>query len=85
MVNKFVEESADITYTDSTGTKVKAADIKNNSSKYTEILKSNIEDLVVYTKKDKVYIDVNPVKLLKMFGLDTQDTSKIVNITSVAI
>lgn len=85
VINKFAEESVDITYTDSTGSKVKAADIKNNSSKYAEILKSNIEDLVVYTKKDKVYIDVNPAKLLKMFGLETQDTSKIVNITSVAI
>lgn len=85
VINKFAEESVDITYTDSTGSKVKAADIKNNSSKYAEILKSNIEDLVVYTKKDKVYIDVNPAKLLKLFGLETQDTSKIVNITSVAI
>ena len=85
VVNKLVEVSADLTYTDSTGAIVNASDIKNNTSKYTEIIKNNIENLVIYSRKDKVYVDVNPISLLKILGLNTSNSSKIVDVTSVAI
>ena len=85
VVNKLVEVSADLTYTDSTGAIVNASDIKNNTSKYTEIIKNNIENLVIYSRKDKVYVDVNPISLLKILGLNTSNSSKIVEVTSVAI
>ena len=74
-----------MTYTDSTGAIVNASDIKNNTSKYTEIIKNNIENLVIYSRKDKVYVDVNPISLLKILGLNTSNSSKIVDVTSVAI
>ena len=85
VVNKLVEVSADLTYTDSTGAIVNASDIKNNTSKYTEIIKNNNENLVIYSRKDKVYVDVNPISLLKILGLNTSNSSKIVDVTSVAI
>ena len=34
---------------------------------------------------DKVYVDVNPISLLKILGLNTSNSSKIVDVTSVAI
>ena len=53
--------------------------------KYTEIIKNNIENLVIYSRKDKVYVDVNPISLLKILGLSTSNSSKVVDVTSVAI
>lgn len=85
IINKFVEISADVTYTDSSNTVVKASDIKSNSSKYIESIKDNVDKLVIYTRKDKLYVDVNRSQLMELLGLKSTDNTKVIEITSISI
>ena len=50
LVNKFAEATAEEKFEGD----VTASSIKENSSKYTAIVKENIEKLVMYTRKDKL-------------------------------
>lgn len=85
IVNKFTEISADVTYTDSSSTIVKPSDIKANSSKYIDVLKDNVDKLVIYTRKEKLYVDVNSSQLMELLGLKATDNTKIIEITSISI
>lgn len=85
IVTKFTEISADVTYTDSSSAVVKASDIKANSSKYIDVLKDNVEKLVIYTRKEKLYVDVNSSQLMDLLGLKATDNTKIIEITSISI
>lgn len=85
VINKFLELSTDIVFTDSANAQVKSSDIKTDSTKYISVIKENIENLVIYIRKDKLYVDVNPTKLMEILGLKVVDTTKLVEITSVAI
>lgn len=84
VINKFVEISGDVVYTDTANVQVSLSDIKANSGKYSEIIKSNIDKLVIYTRKDKLYVDVNQSAIAELLGL-TSSTTKVVEITSVSV
>lgn len=81
LVNKFAEATAEEKFEGD----VTASSIKENSSKYTAIVKENIEKLVMYTRKDKLYVDMNPVKFAEILGLKLASSSKLAEITSVAL
>lgn len=85
IVTKFAEISTDVTYTDSSSTVVKASDIKANSSKYIDVLKDNVDKLVIYTRKEKLYVDVNSSQLIDILGLKVTDNTKVIGITSISI
>lgn len=85
IVTKFTEISADVTYTDSSSAVVKASDIKANSSKYIDVLKGNVDKLVIYTRKEKLYVDVNSSQLMDLLGLKATDNTKVIEITSISI
>lgn len=85
IVTKFTEISADVTYTDSSSAVVKASDIKANSSKYIDVLKDNVDKLVIYTRKEKLYVDVNSSQLMDLLGLKATDNTKVIEITSISI
>lgn len=85
IINKFVEVAADVTYTDSLSTVVKASDIKANSSKYIDVIKNNVDKLVIYTRKDKLYVDLNSSQLMELLGLKSTDNTKYIEITSISI
>ena len=81
LVNKFAEATAEEKFEGD----VTASSIKENSSKYAAIVKENIEKLVMYTRKDKLYVDMNPVKFAEILGLKLASSSKLAEITSVAL
>lgn len=76
IINKFIENSADLTYINiNTQAKISASDIKTNISKYTETIKENIEKLTLYTRKDKVYCDIDNEKILELLGLKLENSN----------
>lgn len=81
LVNKFAEATTEEKFEGD----VTASSIKENSSKYTAIVKENVEKLVMYTRKDKLYVDMNPVKFAEILGLKLASDSKLAEITSVAL
>ena len=81
LVNKFVEVAAEEKFEGD----ITADRIKENSSKYTALVKENIEKLVMYTRKDKIYVDINPSKFAELLGIKLSDASKLVEITSVVL
>ncbi len=85
ILNKFCEIVADASFVDETNTQIKATDIKAKSSEYTKIINENIDKVVIYTRKDKVYADVNVSKLIELFGLKTSDSKTFAEITSISI
>lgn len=85
IINKFVEISDDVTYTDFSGIVVKASDIKANPNKYVDLLKDNVNKLVIYTRKDKLYVDVNSLQLMELLELKTTDSTKDIEITSISM
>lgn len=81
LVNKFIEVAAEEKFEGDTTVN----SIKEDTSKYTDLVKENIEKLVMYTRKDKLYVDMNPVKFAEILGLKLASSSKSVEITSVAL
>lgn len=81
LVNKFVEVAAEEKFEGD----ITANSIKEDTSKYTDLVKENIEKLVMYTRKDKLYVDINPVKFAEILGLKIASSSKLVEITSVVL
>lgn len=87
VLNKLIENVSGVTLVDTnTQDTVKASDMNNNISKYTTIVKENIEKLTIYTRKDKLYCDVNNEELLTLLGLKLNTTnSAIKQISSISL
>lgn len=86
LINKLVEVSTDITFTDiATNTQIKASDIKINIDKYTSIVEENIEKITMYSRKDTLYADLNSTTLLQILGLKADNATKLVDIYSISM